>query len=873
MSTQPRAHRKPPDVEEALSSMLWTPYDNNLSESDSSDEPENLHRLNNNATNYSFFGTGPNHDHRRRQQQSLMRRSLSAWSYRARTTGKPSAGELQAGNRFSYPYYDHTELGVGALGGWGDGGYGNSNHVNGNGSYEPYGYDQPVTGSSYSIHGTAAHHRAPWQTVQPPSGTESSEKRPYLQLQTPFVGRWHRVPAQDGVSGATPLETSSLPFSLLALDNPPAGCVPPGSRSGDDGFADSYRDDYQVYPGDGNGEPMPFGGPRNGSSVNTINNNNNHSIGHDGTCNNSLNNGSGDSGEQHSGNSLCIISAMLNPNAHFDGDSSGNGGDLHFSAQNHHHHHHHHHHQQQPPSPPPPGAVQLHHRWLHRKSASTCLVVANDDTHTVDGRPGQVPIARTPSQRRAAEGGEKEIDESVVVVSHTAGSSARQANGEASSSSLASLLTVGGAQKDRVRAASVAFGVAVGAGKEAGSSRSFPEEAMRLNVPAAGLAEGSRTSVYIPSSCISSSSSSQLSSSSPSSPPVSGADGGLQALTIQVNRCDPNNQQQNDVVNNPSSGVSIVSCYRAAASVSGGAEGSADDGVGGVAGGSVKSGGIQTRPQVNDQKGSECAVENGGNGHADNGERRRRPSVGLGGGGCEKVESSAVYTGVVNSSSEQMVQVSSGHTRPMGVEENREGGGSVAPPPRTYTSTEAQTDDTIQVQPQPQPLQQAPTLQLQATSSSVGAAGAAGGVGPYGGSPGPEPATMLGVHVGGLLMGGSPPPLVGRVGMPPGGSEFSTREHRRRERRERRQARNRLQHIHPLEPPPPPGGPGLHHRSPPPIEIVPDILHSHLPPPYTTLPMGASLIPQMIPGNASSVIPVRAADDCRYTFPMPIMRR
>ncbi|KFB52905.1 AGAP007005-PA-like protein [Anopheles sinensis] len=231
MNAQSRAHRKPPDVEEALSSMLWTPYDNNLSESDSSENESE------------------------QQQQSLMRRSLSAWSYRTRATaGKACPGELQAGNRFSYPYYDPAELGtLGCLSGGWDGGFGTNNnhhhHVNGNvAAYDScYGssYDTPVTASSYaSIHGAARHQGARWQTVQTPTDADGPEKRPYLQLQTPFVGRWHRAPGLEGPGAprVSPLETSSLPFSLLALDNASSTLV-------GDGFADSYRDDYQCLIG------------------------------------------------------------------------------------------------------------------------------------------------------------------------------------------------------------------------------------------------------------------------------------------------------------------------------------------------------------------------------------------------------------------------------------------------------------------------------------------------------------------------------------------------------------------------------------------------------------------------------------------------
>lgn len=111
----------------------------------------------------------------------------------------------------------------------------------------------------------------------------------------------------------------------------------------------------------------------------------------------------------------------------------------------------------------------------------------------------------------------------------------------------------------------------------------------------------------------------------------------------------------------------------------------------------------------------------------------------------------------------------------------------------------------------------------------------------------------------------------------------SSREQRRRERRERRQPRNTRQHVHP-----PNQSMALHsHHSN--CEILPDILHNHVishPPPYTTLPMpthcqinAASVLTQspppsvLVPGPPSALIPVGISDDGRYTFPLPIMRR
>lgn len=99
-----------------------------------------------------------------------------------------------------------------------------------------------------------------------------------------------------------------------------------------------------------------------------------------------------------------------------------------------------------------------------------------------------------------------------------------------------------------------------------------------------------------------------------------------------------------------------------------------------------------------------------------------------------------------------------------------------------------------------------------------------------------------------------------------------SREQRRRERRERRQARTRSQHIHPAIPIRPIG-----------IEILPDILNSHLPPPYSTLPSTNSPpnppppippLPPMIPTAIISSVPLGPAqDDIRYAFSLPVIRR
>uniref|UniRef100_A0A1B6LQ45 Uncharacterized protein n=1 Tax=Graphocephala atropunctata TaxID=36148 RepID=A0A1B6LQ45_9HEMI len=69
------------------------------------------------------------------------------------------------------------------------------------------------------------------------------------------------------------------------------------------------------------------------------------------------------------------------------------------------------------------------------------------------------------------------------------------------------------------------------------------------------------------------------------------------------------------------------------------------------------------------------------------------------------------------------------------------------------------------------------------------------------------------------------------------------REQRRRERRERRQQRRLASHLHPHQTPDPSLWPPL---SEPMVDRLPDILNSHLPPPYSTLPMGLPPPPQHV---------------------------
>lgn len=118
----------------------------------------------------------------------------------------------------------------------------------------------------------------------------------------------------------------------------------------------------------------------------------------------------------------------------------------------------------------------------------------------------------------------------------------------------------------------------------------------------------------------------------------------------------------------------------------------------------------------------------------------------------------------------------------------------------------------------------------------------------------------------------------------------TSREQRRRERRERRAVRNRMAHIHALHSQAVAANANPNHITaaqmhlasnhaiisanpvrPGNFEIIPDLLHSHLPPPYTTLPSQPTATTTII---ATPVpVPVSAVDNCRYSFPLPIIRR
>ncbi|KAL7025179.1 hypothetical protein ACKWTF_013377 [Chironomus riparius] len=118
--------------------------------------------------------------------------------------------------------------------------------------------------------------------------------------------------------------------------------------------------------------------------------------------------------------------------------------------------------------------------------------------------------------------------------------------------------------------------------------------------------------------------------------------------------------------------------------------------------------------------------------------------------------------------------------------------------------------------------------------------------------------------------------------------EATFREQRRRERRERRQARQRAQHGHRHHV-------SVHHSNRPNVvtnnnnsrgingisgyEMLPDIINNHLPPPYTTLPhfslrTSAPIPPPPPPPQPQLITPAPiVVDDCRFSFPIPIIRR
>lgn len=109
------------------------------------------------------------------------------------------------------------------------------------------------------------------------------------------------------------------------------------------------------------------------------------------------------------------------------------------------------------------------------------------------------------------------------------------------------------------------------------------------------------------------------------------------------------------------------------------------------------------------------------------------------------------------------------------------------------------------------------------------------------------------------------------------------REQRRRERRSRQPHTSRQHHNHPSN-----QAIAINTRNSD-CEVLPDILHNHVPPPYTTLPLtphcpitGASVLAQSSsqsvlvtrpPPPPSALIPVGISDAGRFTYPLPIIRR
>lgn len=318
--------------------------------------------------------------------------------------------------------------------------------------------------------------------------------------------------------------------------------------------------------------------------------------------------------------------------------------------------------------------------------------------------------------------------------------------------------------------------------------------AMRLNVPAAPAEGGGVATIPTANGGVcyvaASSDSTQPQSSSsfrvhengtlmgaivPSSQP---------SLTIQVNQNDLNGGQQQDVVNQ-SSGISIVNCYRA------------------------------VPVQVVNSDGNVQIVNNNMVDHMIG--NSEKCDIQCNGKNIDDHHNNVLPNGEIQSEMQPQLDIQN---------EN-----DALNAPRTFISTEAQTDD----------LQQE-SIQASKMSGSMAGNGKSS-----------DPSRRIGTESEGLI----------------------TRDQRRRDRRERRHRNSRQQHLHPqlMQ--------STSIRAN--CEIIPDILHSHVPPPYTTLPMpshcSASPVglpsPSVLMPNPSliSPLPVGIADDGRFTFPLPIMRR
>ncbi|XP_058829444.1 uncharacterized protein LOC131688871 [Topomyia yanbarensis] len=811
---QPRPFRKPPDVEEALSSMLWTPYDNNASDSDSSPDEDPRSPLD----PAIISGRFSNNNHI--QSSLAMKRSFSEWNYRSSSddsTVKAPLIQATAGdgpsNRYSYPYYSlHPTAGT-----VGTNCYWNSNNI----------YTDGFPGPSATANITT--------TIFP------------TMLPGPSLDYWKQIRSTASSSvvpvastpTATPpppppLDPSLLPFSLLSMDTIPGAVGGTMTATAAYGFYetdlinsnmmvgtnDSFVD-YQVYPN----TPVAGGSAylRTQQSQAHFSSMSSSSSSSAASGNNLVNDNNNNYNYDSNDNSLCRISAILKPVMRSNSSSfnSGNVGDLHFSK-----------HQQQRP--------RSAQHTIENATGSSFTNTSRrlQDEHQVGCSRNEWPkwngqnmspfngyhhmeggcegvVAEAADGEQFAEGRDWQIAPTSTGVpmnglDRTAFSSVRIVNGEAYAYSD---LT---APERRLFAATDRQTIdrnfssrdntsrsGTGSYKALDNLRDFGRsvrdrfvDIMRLNVPAAP--EGSRTSVYIPST----------DGTAIADGAITHGEGGHRpTLTIQVNRVDTNNQEQNDVVNNASSGVSIVNCYREAPKS---AENPSDQESAVISAG-------QDGPEesqfyssdVNSADLNPTIIDKNHVNISANEEQMVHVSNRVVQSDANLIEYSYNQKNSAKNQTTPYHQTDIDRIEPAGN--------------RTYTSTEAQTEDhPITSYPHPAIL--------------------AGGI-PH---PPSHPSLLL---------------------TPPVGSEFSTREHRRRERRERRQARNRMQHVHPLDQPPPP--PTM--IRPPPIEIIPDILHSHLPPPYTTLPLGATVLPAPIL-PAVSVHHRGAADDCRYSFPIPIMR-
>lgn len=266
------------------------------------------------------------------------------------------------------------------------------------------------------------------------------------------------------------------------------------------------------------------------------------------------------------------------------------------------------------------------------------------------------------------------------------------------------------------------------------------------------------------------------------------------SLTIHVNQSDHNSQQQQDVVNQ-SSGVSIVNCYRAVP---------------------VHIVNSVSYSNVNNNGDSDASTM-----HVVNNSNSKK---------CDNTKSKINDLEIIQVINEPMdnqrnIGISSSHQQQQ----------------RTFTSTEAQTDD----------LQHFRREESDVTPACISSV-------PLGDPSASHPLFLS----QSLIQENQSTDLSIPLNV--------SREQRRRDRRERRQARNsRQQHIHPVPMP-------IRNS----FEILPDILNSHVPPPYTALSLAtAAVAPQsatvLVPpiSNALPMVAGATADDERYTFPLPIIRR